>query len=341
MTAGEMAYFKSGGADVSGLDLGEGSQEPAGGQQQQPSNGGGQQPNGQQAAPDGQGEGDGDEDGEEVVVLGKDGKPRAQNGRFVPHQALHKEREQHKLTKAELTNVRERQARADERLNVLNEILGAAEKTGADNQQQNAPRKSALEGIDAVSDPLKALETALSEIKRLEGEMNGNKTQQQERESARSMQSAYQNDAVRYLQEKPEFKDAYQYLIGQRHAELEAMGVSDANERNRLVAQEERGIVQSAFQSRKSPAQMLHNLAVARGFKHVAPQQQQNPQQDAVRKIEAIAAGQKNAGASLSNAGGSSGEGLTAAALADMSEEEFASVAAKLGKTKLRQLLGG
>lgn len=338
-TPAEAAYFNSRGADTAALEAeiaSNGSGEPAGGQQQPTPSGQGQDQNASQGAQDGQDEGDpeiGDDD--ELITVGPDGKPRGKGGRFVPHAALHKEREKHKLTKQELDTVRERQARADERLRVLNEVLATADGKGADDGK---PAPKALDQIDPATQPLEALQAALAEIKRLEGMVTETKTQQQERESARAMQAAYQNDALRYVQEKPEFKDAYQFLIQGRHRELEAMGMTDVGERNRFIANEERQIVANAFQSRRSPAQMLHNLAVARGF---APKAAPAPAADPVKKIEQIAQGQRQAGASLSGAGGSSGEGLTAAALADMSEEEFASVAAKLGKSKLRQLLGG
>jgi hypothetical protein len=95
-----------------------------------------------------------------------------------------------------------------------------------------------------------------------------------------------------------------------------------------------------AFQNRRSPAEMMHSLAKARGFK--APEKQQTSAQvDPMKKIENIANGQRTAGVSLTNAGGSSGEGLTREALANMSEEEFDAVGRKLGKAKMAQLLGG
>jgi len=339
-TPAEAAYFTSRGTDTSALDAeiaGNGSGEPAGGQQQPTGNQPGQDQNASQDGQEGQDDGDLGED-DELITVGPDGKPRGKGGRFVPHQALHKERERHKMTKAELDSVREKQARADERLTVLNDILKQAEAPAPGTQKPGAPAARKLSEIDPATQPLEALQAALAEIQRLEGEMTGQKTQAQERESAKAMQTAYQNDAVRHLQEKPEFKDAYKFLIDGRHRELEAMGMADVGERNRFIANEERQIVANAFQARRSPAQMLHNLAVARGF---AAKAAPAPQSDPVKKIEQIANGQRQAGASLSGAGGSSGEGLTAAALADMNEEEFAAVAAKIGKSKLKQLMGG
>lgn len=342
-TPGERAYFNSRGTDVAGLEaeIAQNGQGDAPAGDQRPAGADGQPaPAAASGDPEVPGEqdaeaADGDADGEEVVIVGKDGKPRGQNGRFVPHQALHQEREKHKATRNELETMRERQARADERLAVLNEIIGKADE-GAKPGAKQAPAP-----IDPEADPIGALQSAIAEIKRLEAEITSSKSQSQERETARAMQSAYQNDAIKYLAEKPEFKDAYRFLMEARHRELEVMGMSDVAERNRFIANEERGVVAAAFQSRRSPAQMLHNLAIARGFKAEPAPQSPKPASDPVRKIEQIAKGQQQAGASLTGAGGASGEGLTISALADMNEEEFAIVAAKLGKSKLRQLLGG
>lgn len=340
MTPGELAYFNSGGTDTSGLDVGNGSQEPAGGQNGHEPNGAAQATNGADGSQEGQdgAENDGEVDDDEIIITGKDGKPRAhgKDGRFVPHQALHKERERHKMTRQELDTVRERQTRADERLAVLNEILGQAGDGGKGDgtQVDNGP-------VDPNTDPLGALSQALTKIQALEKQIKDRDEQQSTRDSARAMQSAYLNDAQRYVQEKPEFKDAYGFLISGRHRELEAMGMTNADERNKFIANEERQLVAQAMQSRRSPAQMLHQLAIARGFTPTTQPAAKDQGQQHAEKIERIAQGQKVAGASLTNAGGTSGEGLTAASLADMSEEEFAAVSAKLGKAKMRQLLGG
>ncbi|MGL5934181.1 MAG: hypothetical protein ACRCZI_01010, partial [Cetobacterium sp.] len=256
LTPGEMAYFKSGGNDASGLDAPSPAAPQNGGSSTAPASPSAA-PDQAGASPDGQ---DAADDGEEVIVMGKDGKPRAQNGRFVPHQALHKERERRKGIETELATTRERMARADERLAVLNDILGQADAA--------APSKAVSdEPVDPVKDPLGALQQALTTISKLQAEIADRNKAVDERESARTLQTAYQNDAVSYMRDKPEFKEAYGFLIHQRHAELETLGITSVQDRNSMIANEERAMVAQAFQSKRSPAQMLHNLAVARGFR--------------------------------------------------------------------------
>jgi hypothetical protein len=318
-TPAEAAYFKSGGTDTAAL---EAENAGTGGESSAPVD---------RAPVDGRTGGESDiENPDELVTLGPDGKPRDGKGRFVPHQAFHEVREKYKATRDELQTTREKMARADERLNVLNDILGQADR----------PAQAAQEEINPDTDPIGALNHAMRKIQALESQLTESKQQSEARENSKAMQDAYLRDAQSYLTETPDFKDAYGYLMSSRHQELEAAGVHDVMQRNRLIAQEERSIVQNAFQSRLSPAQMLHKIAIARGFKP-ASVPAKDAANDPMKRIGELAQAQKTAGASLTNAGGTSGEGLTLAALADMDEEQFAAVSAKLGKAKMRELMGG
>jgi len=314
-TPAEAAYFKSGGTDTAGLEA-----ENNGSVQEANTS-----PEPVQKSPDLD-----IDNPDELVTLGPDGKPRDGKGRFVPHQAFHEVREKYKATRDELHTTREKMARADERLNVLNDILGKASE----------PVNPGTPEPNPDTDPIGALNHAMSKIAKLEAEINNTRQQGEARENSRAMQDAYMRDAQSYLSETPDFKDAYGYLMSSRHQELEAAGVHDVMQRNRLIAQEERSIVQNAFQSRMSPAQMLHKIAIARGFRATAAQAK-DAANDPMKRIGELAQAQKTAGASLTNAGGTSGEGLTLAALADMDEEQFAAVSAKLGKAKMRELMGG
>lgn len=331
-SAAEAAYFSSRGEDTSGLD----SASPQDGAGSPPSDAptNGQTPaSGQETA----GNDPDDElgDGETIVILDKNGKPRNQNGEFVSHKTFHAIREKYKSTREELLATKQNFARADERLKVLNDVLGQAEQPAA-TQGKDA------EAPDPERDPIGYIAHLSKELAALKGQLAERDKQTNERDTVRAMQSAYQNDAMAYMKEQPEFRDAYGYLIAQRHAELEAIGYTDKAARDRAIAQEERQIVAQALEGRKSPSQMLHKLAIARGFQAKPAAPAADPSKlDPMAKIDALAKAQATAGASLSGAGGSSGEGLTRESLANMSESEFAEVANKLGKAKMRQLMGG
>lgn len=335
-SAAETAYFSSRGEDTSGLDSaspqdGAGS-PPASGQADAPTNGKAPASGQETASAD---TSDGLEDGETVVILGKDGKPRSENGQFVSHKTFHAIREKYKTTRDENATLRQNYARADERLAVLNEIIGKADAPAP--EQGRAP-----EAIDPEKDPIGALHAAMKQIADLNSKLAERDKQTSERDTVRAMQSAYQNDAVAYMKEQPAFRDAYGYLIAQRHAELEAIGYADKGARDRAIAQEERQIVARAMEDKKSPSQMLHKLAIARGFqaKPAAPAADPN-RLDPMAKIDALAKAQATAGASLSGAGGSSGEGLTRESLANMSEADYAALKTKVSAAKWRELHGG
>jgi len=57
--------------------------------------------------------------------------PRDEKGKFVPHQALHAEREEHKRTKSELAEIRQKQAVLEDRWNTILAMK----------QQQEAPKE--------------------------------------------------------------------------------------------------------------------------------------------------------------------------------------------------------
>ncbi len=281
----------------------------------------------------------GDDDAEITIEIGADGKPRdLKSGRFVPHGAFHKERERRKALESENLSYREKMARADERLAVLNQIIGAQE--GPEQAQKEEP-------INPDEDIFGAFKQAMGKIEKLQSQLNVREQREQSSAAEQNLVQSYQNDAVRFLQEKPDFKDAYFHLVNARHKELEAIGVTDHSQRNAMIAQEEKGLVAQAIQNRRSPAQVMYQLALARGFtagQSPAPTPSPTPTPNptpspAAQKIEQIKAGQQKT-ASLSSAGGSPGEGMTLEALANMSDDEFHKKVGHLSRNQLRKLMG-
>ncbi len=277
------------------------------------------------------------EDDDGAFYIDENGKARSViTGKFVPHAALHKERERRKSTEQELNTYRERMARAEERLAVLNEVL----------TQPTAPQvpqgQQAAEQLDEMPDPEKdvfaAVKWLMKENAALKQEQNRTAAFSQQREQLNQLQSAYISDAKRFAAEKPDFQEAYGYIANSRARELAALGYSQDQIRQQLT-HEETNIVAQAFQQRRSPAAVLYEQAIARGYtpkQAAAAAQAANPAQ----KLDNVARGQATQ-KSLSGTGGSAGEGLTIEALASMSDEEFAATAAKIGKSKLKAIMGG
>jgi hypothetical protein len=270
-------------------------------------------------------------DDEEGIYLDENGKARSVlSGKFVPHAALHKERERRKSVESEYMTVRDKMARAEERLAVLNEVL--QQPTGP--QAQQAPQDEEMP--DPEKDIFAYVKWQAKEIERLKTYQTQTSEQQQREQGFQQLKNAYAQDAQRFAVEKPDFKEAYAYIANSRARELIALGYNEGQIRNQLM-HEETQIAAQAFQNKRSPAQVIYEQAMARGY---TPKQAQAAAQQASQKLENVAKGQATQ-RSLSSAGGTSGEGLTVEALASMSDEEFAAVSAKLGKSKLRSLMGG
>ena len=271
-------------------------------------------------------------DDDEGIYIDENGKPRSViSGKFVPHAALHKERERRKSVESEYMTVREKMARAEERLAVLNEVL-----------QQPAQSQTQAPQVAEIPDPEKDIFAYVKYQAKLIEDLKASQAQTQEQtklqEGYRQFHSAYEQDAQRFMAEKPDFRDAYAHIAASRARELAAVGYNDQEIRAKLREDETRTVAK-AFEQRKSPAAVIYEQAIARGYTPKQAQAAANTVNPAQR-LENVAKGQATQ-KSLSGAGGAAGEGLTVEALASMSEEEFAAVSAKLGKSKLRSLMGG
>lgn len=272
-------------------------------------------------------------------------------GRFVRYGALHAERAERRRVQealrqreAEFAELRERMARADERLRLLLDSIGGSQ---AQTQAQAQADKPPPDPEQDIFGYVRWLGEKLQNVEGKAGSVE-NLTRQQQAEI--ELQRAYVADAQTFAAKEPAFRDAYQFLIAGRDAELQAFGIADAAERARIIQNEERALVERALRDRASPSARVFALAKARGFAPPpATQQQQQQQQQqpgaatkgnpAAARIEQIQNGQR-AAKSLSNAGGGAGEVLSMEALANMSEEEYARIRAKLSNAKFAEILG-
>lgn len=225
-------------------------------------------------------------------------KPVAQ----VPIHALHEAREKNKLLTAELAELR----------------------------KQLQPKPAAE--IDVDKDPVAALKATRDELRqRSEQEAR----QRQEAEFHARLTSSYRDAAQSFMQETPDFREAYDGLLAARVGELQAMGYSQA-EAARLTEAEERNLVIKAFQDGVNPAERLYAYAQARGFKPKAAAANAKAAEEAAAKLKKVEEGQA-AAKSLGAAPGSAEQELSLKAYLEMSDDE----ADKLPKDKLRKLLGG
>lgn len=338
-TPAEMAYLSSGGRETEALEKewsGAGSGEGVAGNSDQS---GAQDGQDKTAAGGPENDADDDVSDEELgITIGADGKARDGKGKFVPLSALHAVREKYKATRNKLVETETKFARVDERMAVINELLGKA--AAPEGQQPAAKPDDIGEAPDPEKDIFAFVKWQGKMIERLQTKLDEKVQPLEQHRAEQQFRSTYFSDASAFQAQNPDFRDAYVYLVNGRDKELEAVGVKDPAARKAQIAKEERALVENAMQQQLSPSQVLYNFAKARGYTKAAPKA--DPAKvDPVEKIEQIAKGQKIAGNSFSNAGGVSGEGLTSASIASMSEAEFDAVMSKLTVAQQRALLGG
>lgn len=246
--------------------------------------------------------------------------------------ALNEERERRK--QAERTN--------EERIAKLQELIL---------QKVNPPQPKVEEQIpDPEKDPVGALKVLLKQSH--EYKQNQQATEQ---ENQRALQEQrIMGDASRaegeYLSTLPDFdantrtsstyNEASAFLINMRRAELNALGYQPM-QIQQTIKQEAIGLAAQALQGGRNPAQIVMDLAKARGFAP-KPKTAEAPKETEQQKIERIAKGQE-AGFSIGSAAGAKAPNnsrLDAKNLANMSDEDFTAFMEKAKKSDLRGLMG-
>ena len=295
------------------------------------------------------------------VVIDAEGRARdAQTGRYVPLKALREERDLHKQTRAKLQETEKLNARVEERLSLLQELLAADEKPDTAAPAENLAPPPEEEFVDPETDIFKSAKQMQEYIKKqreyqkkLEEKLAG--TEQATRQQFEAMQAdqAIRSDLTAHVARNPNFLPAYNHLRQTRDKALEALGYADPAAREAQIAREERGLAADALKNKKSYAETIYNLSLAYGYQPPAPTPAPAPAAPApapapavdpvaAAKIEALRNNKERAGGSLTGAGGSAAEGLTVQQLANMSETDFMNLAAKLGgKGRLDALLRG
>jgi hypothetical protein len=182
---------------------------------------------------------------------------------------------------AELTTLRDRNARLDERMRVFREAMEAPD-AAAQAAAQPKPKP------DREADPFGYMQWQDEQLTQIASRLDQFTSQTQEHAAAIELTQTFRQDAGQYVRTNPDFWEsapnardgAYHYLMRSRDAELQAAGYSDAAERLRIITADERDIVARAFHARQrnpsapSPSEILFNLATSRGYQRraAAPQ---------------------------------------------------------------------
>ncbi|MDH2313339.1 hypothetical protein [Methylobacterium brachiatum] len=273
------------------------------------------------------------------------GSPDENKGKFVRHGAFHQERERRKAAEKELTELRERHARGDERLRILSEAMqrpAAPAQTATPPEPVKAPdpNEDIFGYAKHLEQQIEVLRTGQTQL--TESQKKAEETRRAEAERGEII-GFYQQDLQRAVAADPTVSQAYEHLFSGRVAELTLFGMPQA-EAIQAVREEEFNIAQTARQRGQSPAAMIAQLAKSRGFApkaaDPAPAAAAAPQETAAEKAARTAAGQAGPGRSLSAAGGQPAGEITLEMLASMSEADFEKLAAS-NPARVRALMGG
>lgn len=229
-----------------------------------------------------------------------DGKPPAG---FVPHGALHSEREKAKAVASRLE---------------------AIEAKLAEQTAEQPP-----EFVDPLIDPEGFRKWAdYRDSQQKEQTAKYEAAQEQQFKQAERIQRAAAFD-VEFTKSQPDYPDAATHYQNVRIAEMRGLGMSDAEISNEF-AQEIGRLFDAGVNSGINPAQLVYMRAQQAGYKRAEPERSD------ADKIAARAEAQKQT-QGLSNAGGAEqAGGLTMEQIANMSEAEFN----KIPEDKLRALMG-
>lgn len=327
LSADETAYFSSKGADTEAFERAYGSgatAKPEGGQREQQTETPASDALKGAETPSEEHDDDDDDAGH-------------QNG-TVPHGRFHKERERRRAAEARERDQAIKFARAEERLNILNEMISQGIVKQPEGQQppangQQPAKKSALEEADINPDEdiIGAFHQNQRRLKEMMELMKGNevkaeKTEHQQREAG--FGQAYRNDALAFKEKTPDFGNAYAYLVGNYAAELRLNGMTDEAQIKATIVEAEKDLVRNTIGQGKSPSELIYALAKQRGYR---VQEQQTPEEtpapepgaEVRDKIKTIQRGQKTT-PTLTNSGGGAEKPLTMASLVDMDDDEFA-----------------
>lgn len=251
----------------------------------------------------------------------------------VPHKALHAEREEHKRTKSELIEARERLARLDERTNMI-----LAQMNQRQQPEQEQTQANPLGEIpDATVDPVGAIAWVTQQIAAQKQAEQEQVRQYQEQQQYEQQANAAIREAdvvlTQAVQQDATVQEAFEFATNAVKSEIARMGYS-GQQADQLFQQE---LVKFAANAPRDPQGIAERAkAVARyyGWTPQAANQQQSPADKITQLQKAVPANR-----SLSQASGKS-TNLSAADIDSMSDGEFSEWLSKGGDAAWKRANG-
>jgi len=229
---------------------------------------------------------------------------------FVPHGALHSEREKRKALEKQFA-----------------ELQAQVESLKAPKEPEPE-----MQVPDPILDPDGFKRWAVDQAKQQQQQFQQFETKRPEEARMQQMVQAAAKAEQDFAAKTPDYMNAVNYMAENRKAELAAYGYSP-EQAEAILANDANTIVSNALASGRNPAEVLYQAARLRGYGLATPAQ---PQQAPADRMKALSAAQANT-ASLAAASGPSNEGgYKVEMLARMSEAELA----KLPKDVFAKVMG-
>lgn len=253
---------------------------------------------------------------------------RDEKGRFVPHQALHAEREEHRKTRAELNELRERQARLDERWQIMQ----------AQRQEPEGPE------LPPDDDPLAKVEWVYEQIRRAQEQNTRHQQEltqrQQQEQQTRQVTEYVDNEYAKATQEDPSVQEAFQHAFQSYQKELEVLGWRGPQLAQQLNTMLQQFQLTAAARMRdgESLSDFIRGVAETRGWKRNSGEPNLKLP-DGLKKVADAQKASKTIGKVQGSAGG---DEMSIDDLANMPQDEFNAWMAKpANEAKFRRLMGG
>lgn len=220
--------------------------------------------------------------------------------KFVPHQALHAEREERKKLAAELDQTKSR----------FDQIVQAM-------QQQQQPEPEPIPAWDEA--PIDRMQHVEQDVIALRNHLAQQAQMQQEQQRQQTLINKVSTQFRADVESTPVLENAYQHTIKSFYDEAKLQGASDEQARAH-VQQIELGHAENIQRMGISPGKYIEQLALSRGWHSEPATAPPDAQNDLGNQIDRANAGMER-NKSLSSASG--GAVPSGADIASMSDDEF------------------
>lgn len=267
-------------------------------------------------------------------------RPKPSKAAIRIKQLIEKTRQSEEKTRQAEEKLRTSEAVIAERLRILTEAAHAA--------MPPAPVAAPVPVPDVDTDPVghfrAVAQQQARELADMKAVLSGFSEQQNQARAAAEMRAWGEAQERDFMSREPSYADATNYLLAGRHAELEAIGISDPAERQRIIQNDVTQIAAKSRQDGVNFAERIFNLASKRGFQKqaaapVVPALDTDaPLPDRAARVEN---GRANS-TTIAGAGSPPARTMSPDRIANMSERDFANYVAKIqgNPAALRELLG-